>query len=207
MHHHPVGAVCSGALVRAVAQDGLHTLLSAALISGCPKQYSSTTAHAGKQKSSGKWLAGIKESYGKLACFTDDDAIWNSYFLKYLLAPFNDDKMGGTGSNQIMRPCRMDVPPTTFERIGDMRLSSRMLEAAASTFYDGSVSCLSGRTALYHKRILAPLENFEKEFCNEYWLKCALVFLCLALPVLPVTSTVACLGVPLCCLWALSRNK
>ena len=81
--------------------------------------------------------------------------------------------MGGTGSNQIMRPCRMDVPPTAFERIGDMRLSSRMLEAAASTFYDGSVSCLSGRTALYHKRILEPLEEFEREFCNEYWLSCA----------------------------------
>ena len=119
------------------------------------------------------WAAGIKASIGKLVCFTDDDAIWNSYFLKYLLAPFNDDEMGGTGSNQIMRPCRMDVPPTTFERIGDMRLSSRMLEAAASTFYDGSVSCLSGRTALYHKRILTPLEAFEADFCNEYWLKCA----------------------------------
>jgi hypothetical protein len=116
--------------------------------------------------------AGIKEAYGKLMCFTDDDAIWNSYFLKYLLVPFNDDKMGGTGSNQIMRPVRMDVPPTTFERIGDMRLSSRMLEAAASTFYDGSVSCLSGRTALYHKRIMEPLDKFEKEFCNEYWFKC-----------------------------------
>jgi hypothetical protein len=106
-------------------------------------------------------------------CFTDDDAIWNSYFLKYLLVPFNDDKMGGTGSNQIMRPVRMDVPPTTFERIGDMRLSSRMLEAAASTFYDGSVSCLSGRTALYHKRIIEPLDKFEAIFCNEYWFKCA----------------------------------
>jgi len=117
---------------------------------------------------------GIEASIGKLACFTDDDAIWNSYFLKYLLAPFNDDKMGGTGSNQIMRPCRMDLPPTTFERIGDMRLSTRMLEAAASTFYDGSVSCLSGRTALYHKRILEPMANFEGEFCNEYWRKCAL---------------------------------
>ena len=128
-----------------------------------------------RRKSHLACAAGIKEAYGKLVCFTDDDAIWNSYFLKYLLAPFNDDKMGGTGSNQIMRPTRMDVPPTSFERIGDMRLSSRMLEAAASTFYDGSVSCLSGRTALYHKRILQPLDWFEREFCNEYWLKCALV--------------------------------
>jgi hypothetical protein len=128
---------------------------------------------------------GIKESYGKLACFTDDDAIWNSYFLKYLLAPFNDSKMGGTGSNQIMRPCRMDLPPTSFERIGDMRLSSRMLEAAASTFYDGSVSCLSGRTALYHKRILQPLDNFEREFCNEYWLKCALACCTASYVILP----------------------
>ena len=101
-------------------------------------------------------------------CFTDDDAIWNANFLKWLLVPFNDDRMGGTGSSQIMRPNDLTKPPTVYERIADMRLSGRMLEACATTFYDGSVSCLSGRTALYHKRILT--DNFAQEFTGELWL-------------------------------------
>lgn len=111
--------------------------------------------------------AGIKAAETDLCCFTDDDAIWNANFLKWLLVPFDDPKMGGTGSSQIMRPNDLTKPPTVFERIADMRLSGRMLEACASTFYDGSVSCLSGRTALYHKRILT--DNFPSAFCNEKW--------------------------------------
>jgi hypothetical protein len=117
-------------------------------------------------------LTGIKAAKTDLVCFTDDDAIWNANFLKWLLVPFNDDRMGGTGSSQIMRPNDLTKPPTVFERIADMRLSGRMLEACASTYYDGSVSCLSGRTALYHKRILT--DNFPQEFTGELWLnKCA----------------------------------
>ena len=116
--------------------------------------------------------AGIKAARTDLVCFTDDDAIWNANFLKWLLVPFNDDRMGGTGSSQIMRPNDLTKPPTVYERIADMRLSGRMLEACATTFYDGSVSCLSGRTALYHKRILT--DNFPQEFTGELWLnKCA----------------------------------
>ena len=116
--------------------------------------------------------SGIKAAKTPLVCFTDDDAIWNDNFLRWMLVPFNDDEMGGTGSNQIMRPNDLTMPPTAYERIADMRLSCRMLEACASTFYDGSVSCLSGRTALYHRRILN--EAFPAEFTDEKWLdKCA----------------------------------
>lgn len=117
-------------------------------------------------------VKGIREAKTELVCFTDDDAIWNFNFLRWLMCPFNDDRMGGTGSNQIMRPNDLTKPPTGYERIADMRLSGRMLEAAASTFYDGSVSCLSGRTALYHKRIIT--DGFNQEFTGEKWLnKCA----------------------------------
>ena len=111
--------------------------------------------------------AGLRACHTDLTCFTDDDAIWNANFLRWLLVPFNDRRMGGTGSSQIMRPNDLTRPPTVYERIADMRLSGRMLEACASTFYDGSVSCLSGRTALYHKRILT--DAFPSAFCNEKW--------------------------------------
>jgi hypothetical protein len=121
----------------------------------------------GKANKRTQLVLGIKASTSSLVCFTDDDAIWNANFLRWLLVPFNDPRMGGTGSNQIMRPNDLTRPPTVFERIADMRLSGRMLEAAASTFYDGSVSCLSGRTALYHKRILT--DSFNQEFTEEMW--------------------------------------
>lgn len=111
---------------------------------------------------------GLRACHTDLTCFTDDDAIWNANFLRWLLVPFNDDRMGGTGSSQIMRPNDLTKPPTVYERIADMRLSGRMLEACASTFYDGSVSCLSGRTALYHKRVIT--DNFPQEFTGELWM-------------------------------------
>jgi hypothetical protein len=121
----------------------------------------------GKANKRTQLVLGVKEASTSLVCFTDDDAIWNANFLRWLIVPFNDPRMGGAGSNQIMRPNDLMRPPTVYERIADMRLSGRMLEAAASSFYDGSVSCLSGRTALYHKRILT--DSFPQDFTEEKW--------------------------------------
>lgn len=82
--------------------------------------------------------------------------------------PFNDEKVGGVGSGQVMRPVNLDKGPTIMERLADIRLSLRLFDAAASSVYDGSVSCLSGRTAMY--RTVALLhEDFVKEFTEELW--------------------------------------
>lgn len=113
-------------------------------------------------------VKGIRACRTKLVCFADDDAVWRDTFLRWLVAPFSgDDRLGGVGSNQVMRPCDLQNAPTAFERIADLRLSGRMMEACASTVFDGSVSCLSGRTAVYHTKIFD--ETFESEFVGETW--------------------------------------
>lgn len=44
----------------------------------------------------------------------------------------------------------------------------RMIETSATTFVDGGMSCLSGRTAVYRTSILKDPE-FQHQFQNETW--------------------------------------
>jgi cellulose synthase/poly-beta-1,6-N-acetylglucosamine synthase-like glycosyltransferase len=111
-------------------------------------------------------VVGINAATTDIVALADDDAIWTEHFLEWCLAPFDDDKMGGVGSKQIMTP--VDGSPTFWEVIADFRLTMRMIECSASTFVDGGMSCLSGRTAIYRREILAD-PNFQTEFVNETW--------------------------------------
>eukprot|EP00977_Amphora_coffeiformis_P007202 scaffold1565_cov221-Amphora_coffeaeformis.AAC.9 len=116
-------------------------------------------------------VAGVNASTTKIIAFSDDDAIWTSpFFLKWCLAPFEaDPKMGGVGTKQIMTPAVVGGSPTFWEVIADFRLTMRMIECSASTFVDGGISCLSGRTAVYRRDILAD-PDFQHDFTNETWL-------------------------------------
>lgn len=67
---------------------------------------------------------------------------------------------------QVMIPVG---PYATFwEVIADFRLTMRMIETSASTFVDGGMSCISGRTAVYRTKILSD-PKFEEAFVNEKW--------------------------------------
>lgn len=44
----------------------------------------------------------------------------------------------------------------------------RMIETSATTFVDGGMSCLSGRTAVYRREILAD-PDFQDAFLDENW--------------------------------------
>jgi hypothetical protein len=61
--------------------------------------------------------------------------------------------------------------PTTpnVKVIADFRLTMRMIETSATTFVDGGMSCISGRTAIYRTEILTD-PKFQHEFQNETWL-------------------------------------
>ena len=83
-----------------------------------------------------------------------------------MLVPFENPRMGGVGSAQQMTP--VGVNRTVWEVIADMRLSMRMMEAAATTYGDGGISCLSGRTAVYRTEILVDPE-FQDKFVHEKW--------------------------------------
>jgi cellulose synthase/poly-beta-1,6-N-acetylglucosamine synthase-like glycosyltransferase len=111
-------------------------------------------------------MKGIHAAHTSIVALSDDDAIWTNNFLDWMLAPFDDDKMGGVGSRQEMTA--VEGYPTFWEVIADFRLTMRMIETSATTFVDGGMSCLSGRTAVYRREILLDPE-FEEAFVNEKW--------------------------------------
>lgn len=112
-------------------------------------------------------VLGVNAATTDIVALSDDDAIWTEQFLDWCLAPFDDRAMGGVGSKQIMIP--VDSSRVSFwEVIADFRLTMRMIEASASTYLDGGMSCISGRTAIYRRQILAD-PVFQQAFVNETW--------------------------------------
>ncbi|KAJ3101590.1 hypothetical protein HDU97_001269 [Phlyctochytrium planicorne] len=112
--------------------------------------------------------AGINHVKTELTVFCDDDVLWPDTMLKYMLAPFEDRAMGGVGTSQVAIPLGKRM--TIWEILAAFRLSMRNVEITASTYIDGGVCCLSGRTATYRTSILRD-PNFQWEFTHEFWRK------------------------------------
>ena len=112
-------------------------------------------------------VKGIKEVTTDIIVFADDDAIWPPTLLPYVLACFEDQKVGGVGTSQRVQPVGDKF--TVWEVLAAFRLTIRNIEIAASTHIDGGVCCLSGRTAAYRTVILKDPE-FIHGFTHDYWL-------------------------------------
>jgi cellulose synthase/poly-beta-1,6-N-acetylglucosamine synthase-like glycosyltransferase len=113
-------------------------------------------------------MMGVQQATSEIICFCDDDAVWKRTFLRWMLAPFNlDHQVGAVGSSQEMRPVD-DNSVSMWEILADMRLTLRVIEASATTYVDGGISCLSGRTALYRREIVVD-PKFAHKFVTETW--------------------------------------
>ncbi|KAK9760358.1 hypothetical protein K7432_015704 [Basidiobolus ranarum] len=110
---------------------------------------------------------GIRHTHTEILVFSDDDAIWPSTCLEYMLACFEDPKMGGVGTSQAVKP--VGDKQTMWEVLAGFRLTQRNIEIAASTHIDGGVCCLSGRTAAYRTCILKD-PAFIHSFTHDFWL-------------------------------------
>ena len=110
---------------------------------------------------------GIKNTTTDIIIFVDDDSIWPPQMLPYMLAPFEDQKVGGVGTSQRVQPVGKRM--TVWEVLAAFRLTTRNIEIASSTLIDGDVSCLSGRTAAYRTVILEDPE-FLYSFTHDYCL-------------------------------------
>lgn len=82
--------------------------------------------------------------------FADEDATWPRTTLPYVLAPFEDQRVGGVGASQRVRP--MGERITAWEVLAAFRLTIRDIEISSSTRIDGGIPCLSGRTANGHSQ-------------------------------------------------------
>ncbi|KAL8710108.1 MAG: hypothetical protein Q9220_005191 [cf. Caloplaca sp. 1 TL-2023] len=112
----------------------------------------------------------IPEVGTEITIFADDDVTWPSTILPWMLAPLEDDRYGGVGTNQRLR--RAECP--NFQQriwgyLGALYLERRNFDCASCMFMDGGLPCLSGRTVAYRTSILKD-PKFTYEFTHEDWL-------------------------------------
>lgn len=110
---------------------------------------------------------GIKCATTDIIVFADDDAIWPPTMLPSMLAPFEDQRVGGVGTSQAV--IAVGKTMTVWEVLAAFRLTIRNIEIASATHIDGGVPCLSGRTAAYRTVILKD-PSFLHGFTNDFWL-------------------------------------
>lgn len=104
-----------------------------------------------------------------ITIFADDDVTWPRTLLPWMLAPLEDERYGGVGTNQRLRRA---LDPTVAERLwgflGADYLERRNFDCASCNYLDGGLPCLSGRTVAYRTRIISE-PSFTQAFTNEAW--------------------------------------
>ena len=112
----------------------------------------------------------IPEITTDVTVFADDDVLWPSKILQWMLSPLEDERYGGVGTNQRLRRAES---PTLQQRIygylNALYLERRNFDCASCMYMDGGLPCLSGRTVAYRTQILQD-EAFTYNFTHEEWL-------------------------------------
>ena len=99
----------------------------------------------------------------------DDDVTWPSTMLPWILAPFEDPKIGGVGTCQrVRREPNGSLAVRCWNWLGAAYIERRNFEISATHNIDGGTSCMSGRTGAYRAEIL-PSHEFLHGFKNEKW--------------------------------------
>ncbi|KAI0431571.1 polysaccharide synthase [Xylaria sp. FL1042] len=104
-----------------------------------------------------------------ITVMADDDVTWPSTLLPWILAPFEDSKIGGVGTCQRVRR-EPDAPWSTqiWNWLGAAYIERRNFEISATHNIDGGTSCMSGRTGAYRSEILSS-DDFLEGFQTERW--------------------------------------
>jgi cellulose synthase/poly-beta-1,6-N-acetylglucosamine synthase-like glycosyltransferase len=111
-------------------------------------------------------VQGLKESKTAITIFADDDVFWGTSFITYLLAPFEDPKVGAVGGfTSSSRTENLNG----WEFLGTAYLERWNFEIAATSHMDGGIPCLSGRTAAIRTEIVQD-PGFIDEFVGEKWI-------------------------------------
>jgi cellulose synthase/poly-beta-1,6-N-acetylglucosamine synthase-like glycosyltransferase len=124
-------------------------------------------AHPNKRR---QMVRAIPEVQTEITVFADDDVTWPAKLLPWMLAPLEDERYGGVGTNQRLRRAENpDFPQRVWGYLGALYLERRNFDCAACMYMDGGLPCLSGRTVAYRTRILRD-EAFIHGFTHEEWL-------------------------------------
>jgi len=112
----------------------------------------------------------IPEVTTRITVFVDDDVILPPKLLPWMLAPFENPRMGGVGTSQrLKRKERTSI----WSFLGAAYLERRNFDCSACLHIDGGLPCLSGRTVAYRSNILRD-DAFAHSFTHEEWRTCQL---------------------------------
>jgi cellulose synthase/poly-beta-1,6-N-acetylglucosamine synthase-like glycosyltransferase len=110
----------------------------------------------------------------KILVLADGDVKWPSTILPWLLAPFEDPKIGGVGTSQrVTRPESGSFIERCWNWWGRAYIERRNFEISATHWIDGGTSCMSGRTHAVRTEIInsrAFLSAFQEERWGEHLL-------------------------------------
>lgn len=104
----------------------------------------------------------------------DDDVTWPRTILPWLLAPFENPRMGGVGPCQRVKRLRAGpLAGRCYNWLGAAYIERRNFEISATHGIDGGTSCMSGRTCAFRSEILQSplfLDGFKTERWGKYQL-------------------------------------
>lgn len=107
-----------------------------------------------------------------ITVMADDDVEWPPTLMPWLLAPFEDPKVGGVGTRQrVKRVFTGPIAGRVWNWLGAAYIQRRNWEITATHNIDGGTSCMSGRTGAYRSEILKSydfLEGFQTERWGKY---------------------------------------
>lgn len=104
-----------------------------------------------------------------ITILVDDDVTWPKTALSWILAPFEDSRIGSVGVCQKVRRLESgSVLEHMFNWLGSDYIERRNFEISATHGIDGGTSCMSGRTNALRTCILKD-HKFLEGFCNERW--------------------------------------
>ncbi|OTB01239.1 glycosyltransferase family 2 protein [Hypoxylon sp. CI-4A] len=104
-----------------------------------------------------------------ITIMADDDVTWPSTLMPWILAPFEDPKIGGVGTCQrVRREPDGSLSTQIFNWLGAAYIERRNFEISATHNVDGGTSCMSGRTGAYRSEILSS-HDFLEGFKTERW--------------------------------------
>ncbi|CAL3963696.1 unnamed protein product [Diplocarpon coronariae] len=105
----------------------------------------------------------------RITVMADDDVIWPSTMFPWLLAPFEDEKIGAVGTSQRIRRLKTGtIMERCYNWLGAVYIERRNFEISATHYIDGGTSCMSGRTCALRTKILQD-SDFLLGFATEIW--------------------------------------
>lgn len=111
----------------------------------------------------------MREITTRITIMADDDVTWPSTIMPWILAPFEDPRIGGVGTCQRVKRVREGgFALRIWNWLGAAYIERRNFEISATHGIDGGTSCMSGRTGAYRSEILRD-DEFLEGFVREQW--------------------------------------